>query len=239
MTCFHARRWSFDTQSVLVHFFTKYVPLRSFGSHVTWNSAVPDPNVWCCILLFLCTLDVGKYQNGTSYTRVSARHKWTRLVLFGTPWLNAAGEDRRVEERFVPLRTFAISRCKTRKFGRGAFFYFYMFRWNNTVFPGAEWAPRAPRARTNSKKNHLTKKISFSTVRNRLIPRGAVESLTISDWSVGGSNPVKDVFQCCFFLFHFFVLFLYVRLESSFVTDHIPTDNTAGNNFRLNFLLNK
>ena len=28
-----------------------------FGSHVTWNSAVPDPNVWCCILLILCTLD--------------------------------------------------------------------------------------------------------------------------------------------------------------------------------------
>ena len=27
------------------------------GSHVTWNSAVPDPNVWCCILLFLCTLE--------------------------------------------------------------------------------------------------------------------------------------------------------------------------------------
>ena len=27
------------------------------GSHVTWNFAVPDPNVWCCILLFLCTLD--------------------------------------------------------------------------------------------------------------------------------------------------------------------------------------
>ena len=37
-------------------FFTKYVPSRSFGGHVTWNSAVPDPNVWCCILLFLCTL---------------------------------------------------------------------------------------------------------------------------------------------------------------------------------------
>ena len=32
----------------------------------------------------LCT-NVGKYQNGTSYTRVSARHKRTRLVLFGTP----------------------------------------------------------------------------------------------------------------------------------------------------------
>ena len=37
-------------------FFTKYVPSRSFGSHVTWNSAMPDPNMWCCILLFLCTL---------------------------------------------------------------------------------------------------------------------------------------------------------------------------------------
>ena len=33
-------------------FYLKWV----FGSHVTWNSAVPDPNVWCCILLFLCTL---------------------------------------------------------------------------------------------------------------------------------------------------------------------------------------
>ena len=28
----------------------------AFVSHVTWNSAVPDPNVWCCILLFFCTL---------------------------------------------------------------------------------------------------------------------------------------------------------------------------------------
>ena len=38
-----------------------------------------------------CTWNVGKYQNGTSYTRVSARHKSTRLVLFGTHWLKAAG----------------------------------------------------------------------------------------------------------------------------------------------------
>ena len=37
-------------------------------------------------------------------------------------------------------------------------------------------------------------KITSSTVRSRRIPRGAVESVTISDWSVGGSNPVKDVF---------------------------------------------
>ena len=32
----------------------------------------------------------------------------------------------------------------------------------------------------------------------RLVPRGAVESLTIFDWSVGGSNPstFKNVFLC-------------------------------------------
>ena len=29
----------------------------AFGSHVPWNSAVPDPNMWCFIVLFLCTLD--------------------------------------------------------------------------------------------------------------------------------------------------------------------------------------
>ena len=44
-------------------------------SHVTWNFAVPVPHseeTRRCTLLFLCTL--GKYQNGTSYTRVSAHH---------------------------------------------------------------------------------------------------------------------------------------------------------------------
>ena len=100
-------------------------------------------------------MNVGKYQNGTSYTRVSARHKWTRLVLFGTPWLKAAGEDRRVEERFVPLWMLAISRCKTRKFRRRALFFMFLHVSNNTVIPGAGWAPRA---RTNSKKNHITRK---------------------------------------------------------------------------------
>ena len=29
----------------------------AFGSHVTWNFAVLDPNVWCCILLSFCALD--------------------------------------------------------------------------------------------------------------------------------------------------------------------------------------
>ena len=60
----------------------------------------------------------------------------------------------------------------------------------------------------HSKKNHLMKKMSSLTVRSRLIPRGAVESLTISDRSVGGSNPVKDVFLCFFFFLFFSFSFL-------------------------------
>ena len=54
--------------------------------------------------------NVGKYQNGTLYTRVSSCHQWKRLVLFGTPWLKAAGENRRVEEglgvRILPRKVF-------------------------------------------------------------------------------------------------------------------------------------
>ena len=51
---------------------------------------------------------------------------------------------------------------------------------------------------------------------------------------------MKTLFYVVFFSFLFFVLFLDVRLESSFFTHHIPADNTRrGNNFRLNFLLNK
>ena len=37
-----------------------------------------------------------------------------------------AGEDRRVEERFVPLWMSAISRCKTRKFRRRALFFMFL-----------------------------------------------------------------------------------------------------------------
>ena len=72
----------------------------------------------------------------------------------------------------------------------------------------AGWAPRA---RTNSKENHLKKKISSSTARSRLVPRGPAEGFKISDWSVGGSNPLQDAFYDNFFFF--FVLFLFVRFE--------------------------
>ena len=58
MTCFSCAAMVFRYSERARTFFTKYVPSRSFGSHVTWNSAVPDPNVWCCILLLLCTLGV-------------------------------------------------------------------------------------------------------------------------------------------------------------------------------------
>ena len=41
--------------------------------------------------------------------------------------------------------------------------------------------------------------------RNRLVPRGAVESLTISDRSVGGSNPSRVLVFFFFFFCSFFV----------------------------------
>ena len=46
----------------------------AFQSHVTWNSTVPDPNVWCCILLFLCTLD---------HTYMAVHHGLCLLLLAG------------------------------------------------------------------------------------------------------------------------------------------------------------
>ena len=39
----------------------------------------------------------------------------------------------------------------------------------------------------------------FFDQRNRLVPCGAVERLTISDWSVGGSNPSTCVNFSLFF----------------------------------------
>ena len=59
-------RWSFDTKAWSCIFYLKWV----FGSHVSWNSAVPDPNVWCCILLFLHTLAIG-----------FCMHSGTRMIL--------------------------------------------------------------------------------------------------------------------------------------------------------------
>ena len=61
MTCFSCAALVFRYSKRARTFFTKYVPSNSFRSHVTWNSAVPDLNVWCCILLFLCTLAVGHW----------------------------------------------------------------------------------------------------------------------------------------------------------------------------------
>ena len=73
----------------------------------------------------------------------------------------------------------------------------------------------------------------FFDQRDRLVPRGAVQSLTISDWSVGGSNP-----STCVNFFLFFSFFLFVRFESSFFLIALQLTR-ARNNFPLNFLLNK
>ena len=92
------------------------------------------------------------------------------------------GEDRRFEEGLFRCGRLQSRGVKQENFAdKPCFNVFHMFRWNNTVIPGAGWAARTPRARMNSKKNHVTKKMSTSTVRSRLILRGAVESLTISD----------------------------------------------------------
>ena len=53
----------------------------AFGSHVTWNSAVLDPTVWCCILLFLCTLDV------TRYARLSIHKQCIAVLMVWRPKL--------------------------------------------------------------------------------------------------------------------------------------------------------
>ena len=123
MTCFSCAAIVFRYSKRARTFFTKYVP-----PEVTLLEIPPCQIPMCGVAYISCSyvlLTLGKYQNGTSYTCVSARHQWTRLVLFSTPWLNQR-KDRRVEVRFVPLWTFAISRCKTRKFRRRALFNVFL-----------------------------------------------------------------------------------------------------------------
>ena len=72
MTCFSCAAMVFRYSKRARTFFTKYVPSRSFGGHVTWNSAVPDPDVWCCILLFLCTLGISYRPSGREISSLSA-----------------------------------------------------------------------------------------------------------------------------------------------------------------------
>ena len=45
----------------------------------------PAPGAACALRMLLSTWNVGKYQNGTSYTRVSARHNWDALAPL---WVN-------------------------------------------------------------------------------------------------------------------------------------------------------
>ena len=57
MTCFFMCR---DSLSILKACSYIFYLLCASRSHGTLNSAVPDHNVWCCTLLFLCTLGLEK-----------------------------------------------------------------------------------------------------------------------------------------------------------------------------------
>ena len=61
----------------------------------------------------------------------------------------------------------------------------------------------------------------FFDQRNRLVPRGAVESLTISDWSVGGSNP-----STCVNFFLFFFVLSFCPLRKFFFPDRTLADKS-------------
>ena len=87
--------------------------------------------------------------------------------------------------------------------------FFFTFFDGITLIQGAEWAPGA---RTNLKKNHVTKKVSSSTNRSHLVPRGAVDRSVIRTLLC-----LKILFFVIFLLVPcFFALFTYVRFESFF-----------------------
>ena len=99
MTVFHAPRWSFDTLSVLLHFF--YLRF-AFRSNVTWKYAVPDPKVWCCIHLFLRTLVImlckknpksAEELKGASYLWLQVSFKENKATLQGPDIFMASFES--------------------------------------------------------------------------------------------------------------------------------------------------
>ena len=101
MTCFSCAAMVFRYSKRARTFFTKYVPSRSFWGHVTWNSAVPDPNVWCCTLLFLCTLDPNQnwlYSAPDVWStppRVQKNKSMQRLIAYCTKCSPCAGPRNR------------------------------------------------------------------------------------------------------------------------------------------------
>ena len=112
--------------------------------------------------------------------------------------------------RFVPLWTFAISRCKTRNSAdKPCFNVFYMFPWNN-----CDSYSRRRMGRENSESQNefeekpCNEKNELFDSQKSSNPSWRSWKCTISDWSVVGSNPVKDVFLCCIFSFFFSFSFL-------------------------------
>ena len=113
----------------------------------------------------------GKSLNGTSYSRVSADERTSLFSL-----------DSRQQGKIDMLRKnlFHCERLQSRgvkpenSAGKACFHFLHFSMEIIKLFQ--LWAPRA---RTNSKKTDLTKKVSSSTGGTRLVPRGAVESLTV------------------------------------------------------------
>ena len=81
MTCVFMRR---DGLSILKAWSYIFYPKCAFRSHVTWNSAVPDPTVWCCILLFLCSVLL---MTVTRYARLSIHKQCITVRMVWRPKL--------------------------------------------------------------------------------------------------------------------------------------------------------
>ena len=89
------------------------------------------------------------------------------------------------------------------------FHFSYIFRWIVKFIPRARCAPRAKK---NSKKNHLTDKVSSST---SVVVQSLVAQLKVKRFPIGRSM-VRTLPRVLFFVSFFFRSFLFVRFESSF-----------------------
>ena len=116
--------------------------------------------------------NVGKYQNGTSYTRVSARHLWTRLAPFGTL-------DSRQQGKIDVVRWPSLKRqCKMVK--RNQLFLRDIMKGGTQGFPRHE---------VSDKQEVLFEDVSPSTALERLGESGA-RVRTGLPWVRSEPNPM-------------------------------------------------
>ena len=135
--------------------------------------------------------------------------------------------------------TSLISRCNTRKIRRrGLFSSFLHFSMEYEIYSRRRIGSESKEEFEEKPSNGETK---LFDQRDRLVPRGAVESLTIYDWSVaiGGSNPSTCVKLFLFFFFSFFYTCMSASKVLFSLIVHVLWLTRARNSFRLNFLLYK